>query len=57
MNVTELARILHQVSQNFPTAPIRVQAWNDSGDLQDIRIKGDVRLERDEVGTPVVVIR
>lgn len=57
MNVSELARMLHQASQTFPTAEVRVQAWNDSGDLQDVRIKGDVRLERDAVGTPVVVIR
>ncbi len=57
MTVIELARILHQASQTFPTAEVRVQAWNDSGDLQDVRIRGDVRVERDAVGTPVIVIR
>lgn len=57
MTVSELARILYQASQSFPTAEVRVQAWDDSGDLQDVRIKGDVRLERDAVGIPVVVIR
>jgi hypothetical protein len=57
MNVTELIRILTNVQNNFPTAAIRVQGWNDQGDLMDFPLRGDARLERDAVGNPVVVLR
>jgi len=57
MNVTELIRILTNVQNNFPSAAIRVQGWNDQGDLMDFPLRGDARLERDAVGNPVVVLR
>lgn len=57
MHVNELVRILTQAQNNFPTAAVRVQGWNDQGDLMDFPLRGDVRLERDSVGNPVVVLR
>lgn len=55
--VTELTKVLQQISQTFPNAPVSVQGWDDMGNLQDIRLRGDVRLERDSVGNPVIVLR
>lgn len=57
MTASELASVLQQISHTFPTAQVIVQGWDDMGNLQDIKLKGDVRMERDSVGIPVVVIR
>jgi hypothetical protein len=57
MNVSELMKALQQIQQTFPNAEVRVEAWNDSGDLQNVKLRGDVRLGRDHVGVPEVVIR
>ena len=51
-----IARLL-EIQKTFPNAPIRAQGWNDQGDLMDIDLRGDVRLERDPVGNPVVMLR
>jgi hypothetical protein len=57
MTVQELLTALTRISQTLPNARVRVQAWNDSGDLQDIHLRGDVRLERSALGEPEVVLR
>ena len=57
MTVSELAQKLSQISQTFPNAPVHTQGWDDMGNLQDIVLRGDVRLERDSVGNPVIVLR
>jgi hypothetical protein len=57
MTVRELAERLTQISQTFPNAPVHTQGWDDMGNLQDIVLRGDVRLERDSVGNPVIVLR
>jgi len=51
-----IARLL-EVHKNFPTAEVRAEGWNDLGDLMDIRLRGDIRLQRDSEGNPLVVIR
>ena len=57
MTVSELAQRLTQIGQTFPNAPVHTQGWDDMGNLQDIVLRGDVRLERDSVGNPVIVLR
>jgi hypothetical protein len=57
MTVGELMQVLQQAHNTFPTAEVRVQGWSANGDLENIVLRGDVRLERDEVGMPVVVLR
>jgi hypothetical protein len=57
MTVTQLIHKLEQVRQNYPDMPLKAQGWNDSGDLMDFYLKGDLRLERDAVGNPVLVLR
>ena len=57
MNVTELIKVLTTIERRFPNAPVRVEGWNDSGDLTDIQLRGDVRLGRDAVGNPVIILR
>jgi len=57
MNISQLITELQRIQTTFPTARVRVQGWNDMGDLNDIHLRGDVRIERDSVGLPVVVLR
>jgi hypothetical protein len=57
MTVSELVQRLTQIGQTFPNAPVHTQGWDDMGNLQDIVLRGDVRLERDSVGNPVIVLR
>jgi hypothetical protein len=57
MTVTELAKALQQAANTFPNAQVLVQGWDDMGNLQDIKLRGDVRLERDKVGNPTIVLR
>ena len=57
MTVSELMRVLQEASKTFPTAQVKCQGWDAGGDLQDFTLRGDVRLDRDDVGNPVVVIR
>ena len=57
MNVSELMRMLTEASKTFPTAQVKCQGWDAGGDLQDFNLRGDIRLERDDVGNPVIVIR
>ena len=51
-----VARLL-EIQKTFPNALVRAQGWNDQGDLMDIELRGDIRLERDAVGNPVVMLR
>jgi len=51
-----IARLM-EIHKNFPTAEVRAEGWNDHGDLMDIRLRGDVRLQRDGEGNPTVVLR
>jgi len=51
-----VARLL-EIQKVFPNAPIKAQGWSDQGDLMDIDLRGDIRLERDAVGNPVVLLR
>lgn len=57
MNVTELVRALTHIQRTYPDAQVRAEGWNDVGDLMDIRIRGDVRLGRDDVGKLIVILR
>jgi len=57
MTVQQLISALQQIGYTFPDAQIGVQGWDDMGNLQDINLRGDVRLERDHVGNPLVVLR
>jgi hypothetical protein len=57
MTVTQLIRQLEHIRQTYPDMPLKAQGWNDSGDLMDFYLKGDLRLERDMVGNPVLVLR
>lgn len=57
MKVGELVKILSRIQQTFPNAPIKAEGWNDMGDLMSFELRGDVRLERDMTGDPVIVLR
>jgi hypothetical protein len=57
ITVQMLSDRLLEAKQRFPNAPIRVQAWSDQGDLVDIELRGDIRLDRDAYGNPVVTLR
>ena len=57
MTISELYRKLESLKNTFPNAPVLVQGWNDMGDLMDIELRGDIRIERNEVGNPVIVMR
>ena len=57
MTITELMTALSRIQGTFPSAQVHVEGWNDMGDLNNIAIRGDVRVERDHVGNPLVVIR
>lgn len=55
--VSELIAKLDNIRQTFPNAVVKAQGWNDQGDLMDLDLRGDVRLERDAVGNPVIMVR
>ena len=57
MNVTELINRLVAIRAQFPNAQVKAEGWNDSGDLMSIDLRGDVRLQRDAVGNPVIYLR
>ena len=57
MTVRELIQRLQQVNPALLDAPVRTQGWDDMGNLQDFALRGDLRLERDAVGNPIVVLR
>ena len=57
MLAMDLYKRLGEILKTYPTIDIRAEGWNDQGDLMQIPLRGDVRLERDHVGAPVVVIR
>lgn len=57
MKVQDLALALSKIQQTFPNAPVKVEGWNDMGDLMSFDLRGDVRLERDSVGNPIIVLR
>lgn len=57
MTVTQLIRQLEHVHRTVGDMPLKAQGWNDSGDLMDFYLKGDLRLERDMVGNPVLILR
>jgi hypothetical protein len=57
MTVTELISLLDSYARTFPTATVKAQGWDDMGNLQDFALRGDVRLERDNVGMPTIVVR
>jgi len=56
-----LAKALHQqlteILKTFPDIHIRAEGWNDLGDLMQLPLRGDVRLERDIDGNPIITIR
>jgi len=57
LTTSMLVAMLLEIQKTFPNAPIKAQGWNDQGDLMDIDLRGDIRLERDAVGNPVVLLR
>jgi hypothetical protein len=57
MTVSELIQVLENIRKTFPNAPVHAQGWDDMGNLQDFSLRGDVRLERDPVGNPLIVLR
>ncbi len=57
MTITELINALARIQTTFPNIRVRAEGWNEMGDLSSFPVHGDVRLERDSVGNPVVVIR
>lgn len=57
MTVHALATRLTEIANTYPNVPIKVQGWNELGDLMDIELRGDIRLERDRLGQPVLVLR
>ena len=57
MTVQQLIHALQQIGYTFPDANVHVQGWDDMGNLQDIKLRGDIRLERDPVGNPLIVLR
>lgn len=57
MKARDLYLQLGELLRTFPTAEVTAEGWNDQGDLMQIPLRGDVRLERDAVGLPTIVIR
>lgn len=57
MLAMDLYRQLTEILKTYPTIDIKAEGWNDQGDLMQIPLRGDVRLERDQYGNAVVVIR
>lgn len=57
MNITELISRLTDLRNTFPNAQVRAEGWSDQGDLMDFPLRGDVRLGRDALGNPIVVLR
>lgn len=57
ITVKELATHLTRISERYQNTPIKVEGWNDTGDLMSFLLKGDIRLERDAHGNPVITIR
>jgi hypothetical protein len=57
MKVSELVTALSKIQQTFPNAVVAVEGWNDMGDLMQFELRGDIRLERDGVGNPMIVLR
>lgn len=57
VTITQLMEKLEQVRYTYPNIPVKAEGWNDSGDLMDITLRGDVRLVRDKYGNPVLVLR
>ncbi len=57
VTVSELIIALQQIQKTFPTARVYAEGWNDQGDLSKVELRGDVRLERDAVGNPIINLR
>lgn len=57
MTVTELLNLLKQVHVKYGGTPIVVEGWNDSGDLTQVKVRGDLRVGMDKYGQPVIVLR
>ena len=57
MTVHALATRMTEISNTYPNVPVKVQGWNELGDLMDIELRGDIRIERDRYGQPVLVLR
>lgn len=57
LTVSMLVSRLLEIQRTYPNAPISAQGWNDSGDLMDLKLRGDVRIERDAFGQAIIIIR
>ena len=57
MTVAELLNMLKAIRVKHGTTPIVVEGWNDSGDLTQIKVRGDLRVGLDKYGQPVIVLR
>ena len=57
MLASHLLQHLTEILKTYPTIDVRAEGWNDEGDLMQLKLRGDVRLERSETGTPVIVLR
>jgi hypothetical protein len=58
MNVTQLRLILEDLcKRGFQGSEVKVEGWNDSGDLVSFHLKGDVKKATDPVGRPEIILR
>lgn len=57
MTVAELLNLLKRVHVQYGSTPIVAEGWNDSGDLTQVKLRGDLRLEQDKYGQPLIVLR
>lgn len=57
VNIQQLIIALTKIQQTFPNAPVKAEGWNDMGDLMSFTLRGDIRLDRDSVGNPIIVLR
>ena len=57
MTVAQLLTALQRIDARHLNLQVAVEGWNDMGDLTQIELRGDLRLEHDSMGTPRVIIR
>lgn len=58
LTVEQLQRLLQQATEaGHGHIPVIAQGFNESGDMVDLKLRGDIRLDHDAVGNLFLIIR
>ena len=58
LTVDQLQQLLAQATAaGHGRLPVTAQGFNESGDLVDLKLRGDIRLDHDAVGNLFLIIR